>query len=134
MVFWTPRPPQRDFLPPKSPGQTGLTDRCSFEYGLLRRRQHWCFFGSGCSSLNSVCLGCSCVSCSFWICFNNLIWSIRSSISLSLSVDVCFVVKENLVADFPRCCRVWAGCSNSSLFKRVGGSSWMFVLLVFLKC
>ena len=94
----------------------------------------WMFFGSGCSSLFSECLACSCVSCSFWFYFNNWIWFLRSSISLSLSVDVYFVVEGKLVGDFPRWCCVWAGCSNSSFFKRVGGFSWMFVLLVFLKC
>ena len=61
----------------------------------------WIFFGLGCSSLFSVCLGCSWVSCSFWFCFNNLICFLRSSISLSLSVDVCFVVEGTLVGDFP---------------------------------
>ena len=48
---------------------------------------------SGCSSLFSVCLDCS------WFCCNNLIWFLRSSISLSLSVDVWFVVEETLVGD-----------------------------------
>ena len=90
-------------------------------------------FGSGCSSLFSLCLGCSCVSLSFWFCFNNLIWFLRSSISLSLSVDVWFAVEGTLVGDFLWPCCAWAGCSNSNFFKRVGGSSWMFVLLVFLK-
>ena len=61
----------------------------------------WIFFGSECSSLFSVCLSCSWVSCSFWFCFNNLIWFLRSSISLSLSVDVCFAVEGTLVGDFP---------------------------------
>ena len=91
------------------------------------------FFGSGCSSLFSMCLGWSCVSCCFWFYFSNLVWFLRSSISLSLSVDVCFVVEGRLVGDFPRkqCC-VWAGCSNSNFFKRVNGFSWMFVLPVFL--
>ena len=60
------------------------------------------FFGSGCSFLFSVCLGCSCVSPSLWFCFNNLIWFLRSSISLSLSVDFCFVVDVTLVGNFPR--------------------------------
>ena len=112
-----------------------LTGRCSFEYGLLRRRlPGFVFFGSACFSLFSVCVGCSFVSCSFWFCFNNLIWFLRSSISLSLSVDVCFVVEGTLVGYFMQWCCVWAGCSNLSFFKKFGGSSWMFVLLVFHKC
>ena len=93
----------------------------------------WMLFGSGCSSLFSLCLGCSCLSLSFWFCFNNLIWFLRSSISLSLSVDVCFVVEGTLVGYLPRRCWARAECSNSNFFKRVGGSFWMFVLLVFLK-
>ena len=108
-----------------------LTDRCWFEYGLLRRRPPGCFFGSRCSSLFSVCLGCSCVSCSFWFYFSNIIWFLRFSICLSLSFSVCFVVEGTLVGDFPRRCCVWAGHSNSSLFKRICGSSWMFVFACF---
>ena len=81
-----------------------LTDLCWFEYGLLRQRPPGCFFGSGCSSLFSVCLGYSCISLSFWFCFNSLIWFFRSSISSSLSFDVCFVVEGTLLGDFPRRC------------------------------
>ena len=84
------------------------------------------FFCPKCSSLFLVCLGCCCLSCPFWFYFKNLTWFLRSSISLSLSIDVCFVVEGILLGDFPRRCSAWAGCSNSSFFKRVGGSSWTF--------
>ena len=93
------------------------------------------FFGS----LFSVCLGCCLgVSCPLWFCFNNLIWFLRSSIYLSLLFDVSFVLEVTLfiegalVDNFLWQGYVWAGYSNSSFFQRVGGSSWMFVLLVFL--
>ena len=82
----------------------------------------WMFFGSGCSFLFSVYLGSCCVSCSFWFCYNNLIWFLKPSISLSLSVDVCFVVEGNLVGNFQRRCCVWARCSNFSFFQE----SWWF--------
>ena len=111
-----------------------LVDRCWFEYDLLRRRPSGCFFGSWCSSLFSLCWACSCVSCVFWDFFNNLVWFLRSSICLCLSADVCFVVEGTIVGNFPRRCCVWAGFSNRSFFNKNGGSSWMFVLLVFLKC
>ena len=67
------------------------------------------FYGSRCSFLFSVCLGCSCVSCSFWLCFNNLFWFLWS----------CFVVEGTLVGNFSLRCSVWAGCSNSSFSKRL---------------
>ena len=92
----------------------------------------WMLFGSGCSYLFSVFLGCSCVSLSFWFCFSNLIWFLISSISVSLSVDVCFVVAGTLLGDFPRRCCAWAGCSNSNFYKRVGGSSW--IVFFFFAC
>ena len=77
------------------------------------------FFGLGCSSLFPVCFDCSCESCSFWLCLNNLIWFLRSLISLSLLVDVCFYVEGTLVGNFPQRCCVWAGCSNSSFSLKV---------------
>ena len=54
-------------------------------------------------------------------------WSscFRSSLSLSLSVDIWFLVDGTLVGDFPRRCCAWLGFSNSNFFKTVGGSSWM---------
>ena len=92
------------------------------------------FFGSGCSSLFSVYLGCSYVSCCLGFCFSNLVWFFRSSISLSSLVNISFVLEGTLVRAFSRRCCVWAVCNNSTFFKRVGGPSWMFVLLGFLKC
>ena len=89
-----------------------LTDWCWFQYGLLRRRPPGCILARDVLPY----LGCSCVSRSFWFCFSNLIWFLRSSVSLSLSVDVCFVVEGTLVSDFPRRCCAWAGCSNFNLF------------------
>ena len=75
-----------------------------FEYSLLKRRTLGCYFGSGYFYLFSICLGCSCVSYCFWFCFNNLIWFLRSLISLSPLVDVWFVMKGILVGDFSRQC------------------------------
>ena len=107
-----------------------LTNRCCFEYGLLKADATGTFFVSGCPSSLSVCLGCSCVLYCLWSCFNNLTWFLGSS--FSLLVDVCFVLNGTLV-DFPRPCYVSPGCSNSSFIKRIGDSSWMFVLLDILK-
>ena len=95
-----------------------LTDRCWFEYGLLRRRPSGCFFWLGMFFLILSMFRLLLRITFFWFCFNNLTWFFRSSISLSLSFDVCFVVEGTLVGDFPRRC----------------GFSWMFVVLVFLKC
>ena len=73
------------------------------------------------------------VTCRPWFCLNNLIWFLRSSISLSVLIDVCFVLKRNLVGDFPQQYCVRAGCNNSSFFKIIGGSSWMLLFLGCLK-
>ena len=106
------------------------TDRCWFEYGLLMWRpsdfQLEMFF------LILSVFSLLCVSCSF--CFVSKIYDSLDLHFLSLSFDVCFVLEGTFVGDFPRRCYVWIGCSNSSFFKRVGGSSWIFVSLVFLKC
>ena len=75
----------------------------------------------------------SCISCCLRFCFNKFIWFFISSISLSLLLDVCFVLEGTLAANFLRRYCVWDGCNNSSFLKRVGGSSLMFILLGFIK-
>ena len=68
----------------------------------------------------------SCLSCCLRFCFNKFIWFFISSISLSLLLDVCFVLEGTLAANFLWRYCVWDGCNNSSFLK-----SWWFVFNVY---
>ena len=54
-----------------------------------------------------------------WFSFSYLVWGLRSSISLSLLVDICFVFEEVLVGDFQRRYFIWAGCSNPAFSREL---------------
>ena len=88
--------------------------RCWSEYGLLRWRPRGCFLAWDVLSYSqyiSILLRIM----FFLVCFNNLIWFLRSSICLSLLVDVCFVVEGTLAGDFPRWCCVWTPAFSREL-------------------